>query len=310
MWLTLRILLTGLLTYLPDLRRRAGRGTGGTNDAGYCYKVWLKHLTIAHDQGCSIEHERVVELGPGDSLGTGLAALLSGAQRYYALDVVRHADYQRNIVIFDELVRLFTHRSPPADGIPFPDHILNAERLAWTLEPARVGAIRQALAELEHLDLKARDDALIRYIAPWLDASAIAPESIKLVFSHAVLCYVVDLVGVYGTIHRWLKPGGLMSHEIDFGSLGTAMTWNGHWAYSDRLWRLMCARRPFVPNREPLSTRIAIIDNLGMCIAYYKPQWQRSAIARSQLAPRFARLGESDMATRSCFIQAIKVIPE
>jgi len=34
----------------------------------------------------------VVELGPGDSLGTGFCAPLSGATRFYTLDVVEHCD--------------------------------------------------------------------------------------------------------------------------------------------------------------------------------------------------------------------------
>lgn len=306
MRLMLRTLLTGLLTYLPGLHHLAGRGTGGTDDARYCYKVWLKHLTAAHDQGCSVEHESVTELGPGDSLGTGLAALLSGAERYYALDVVHHAGYRRTSAIFDQLVDLFKHRIPPADGERFPDHILTAERLAWTLRPDRVAAIRRALASLHSPAAGATGDALLEYIVPWRDTTVLGPESVQMVFSHSVLCYVADLVDVYGAMCRWLKPGGLMSHEIDFGSLGTATAWNGHWTYSDRLWRLMCERRPFAPNREPLSVHIGIISDLGLRISSCRPKCQRSAIARSQLAPRFEYFSDLDLTTRSCFIQAIK----
>jgi hypothetical protein len=45
------------------------------------------------------------ELGPGDSIGAGLAALLSGADRYVGLDVMpflARADLEK---IFDELVQ-------------------------------------------------------------------------------------------------------------------------------------------------------------------------------------------------------------
>jgi hypothetical protein len=51
--------------------------------------------------------ESVAEFGPGDSLGVGLAALLSGSNRYSALDVHRDGSTERTLRIFDELVALF-----------------------------------------------------------------------------------------------------------------------------------------------------------------------------------------------------------
>ena len=63
----------------------------------------------------------VVELGPGDSLGTGLAALLSGAYRYIAVDVVRHANSQQNMKVFEELVSLFANRAPIPSNKEFPE---------------------------------------------------------------------------------------------------------------------------------------------------------------------------------------------
>ena len=64
--------------------------------------------------------ETVAELGPGDSLGIGLAALLSSAQRYVALDVVRYAANTRNLQIFEELIALFRDRAPIPDEAEFP----------------------------------------------------------------------------------------------------------------------------------------------------------------------------------------------
>ena len=84
-------LVKGVATYLPGLELLGGRYTGGTVSARDCYSVWLRHLTTAMTHGLK-EHPRVVaELGPGDSLGTGIAALLTGAERLCAFDVVRYA---------------------------------------------------------------------------------------------------------------------------------------------------------------------------------------------------------------------------
>jgi len=87
------------------------RGTGGTDIPANCYEVWLKHLTLLWESQLQAIPNTVAELGPGDSLGVGLAALLSGASKFYALDVVLFANQTRNLQIFDELVELFKHRA-------------------------------------------------------------------------------------------------------------------------------------------------------------------------------------------------------
>ena len=104
-------LIKGLATYVPVLNRLTMRGTGGTVSARYCYSVWLRHLVLAHEQGLRKIPDTVAELGPGDSLGSGLAALLCGSERYFGLDVKSYAPTDRNRQIFDELVELFQRRA-------------------------------------------------------------------------------------------------------------------------------------------------------------------------------------------------------
>ncbi len=66
------------------------------------------------------------------------------------------------------------------------------------------------------------------YFAPWNDPSVIQGHSIDLIYSQAVLEHVTDMTGVYEAMHRWLKPDGVMSHQIDYRCHGKADTWNGH----------------------------------------------------------------------------------
>jgi hypothetical protein len=68
-----------------------------------------------------------------------------------------------------------------------------------------------------------------------------------MVFSQAVFEHVVDLRGTYEALRRWLKPGGVMSHQIDFKAHGTAKRWDGHWAYSDFIWKLLVRRQAVPP---------------------------------------------------------------
>ena len=93
----------GLLSYVPGAYKALAKGTRGTDTARYCYSVWLRHLVMARRSGLRQMPESAAELGPGDSLGIGLAALISGVKSYFALDVVRYANPKRNLEIFEEL---------------------------------------------------------------------------------------------------------------------------------------------------------------------------------------------------------------
>ena len=47
-----------------------------------------------------MEFNSIAELGPGDSIGIGLAALLTGANIYYAFDIIQFASNQMNLKNF------------------------------------------------------------------------------------------------------------------------------------------------------------------------------------------------------------------
>ena len=87
--------------------KRHSIGTHGTIEARYCYSVWLRHLMCAAANGLDTNPSAVAELGPGDSIGIGIASVLTGVERYFAFDVVAHANTPRNLAIFDGLVELF-----------------------------------------------------------------------------------------------------------------------------------------------------------------------------------------------------------
>jgi hypothetical protein len=119
----------GITTMIPGIYRIAARRRGGgTGSADYCYAVWLKHLTLLWQRGLRTMPASVAEIGPGNSLGVGLAALLSGSARFYALDVVAYSSTDRNLRMLDRLVERFRNRAPkafphqPALGVwPNPD---------------------------------------------------------------------------------------------------------------------------------------------------------------------------------------------
>ena len=130
----------GILSYIPGLYRMFLKGTGGTDSARYCYSVWLRHLVKAYNNQLSTNPKVIAELGPGDSLGTGLAALISGTDHYYGFDVIEYSTNQRNFEIFDELVKLFKNQEkiPGKDEFPMLRPCLEVKQHLFCKFPATI----------------------------------------------------------------------------------------------------------------------------------------------------------------------------
>jgi hypothetical protein len=254
----------------------------------------------------------VAELGPGDSLGTGLAALISGSDKYDAFDVVEFANAERNTKIFDELVTLFKNRTPipGGDEFPklkphleeyvFPDDILDENRLRYALEKSRIVRIRDSICDYH------KKDSLIQYKVPWYDACSLEKESVDMVYSQSVLEYVDDLKSSYRAMNLWLKPTGYISHQIDFKYHGNSDEWNICWLYSDFIWKLIRGNRSVYNNREPHSSHIRAMLEEGFKIIYDDKIKSKSRFTLDELAPRFRSISPDDLTTSGTFIQAVK----
>jgi SAM-dependent methyltransferase len=309
MYRALKYILLGCLTHIPALHSTFARGTGGTSSARYCYSVWLRHLVRAHEANLPIQPKRIAEIGPGDSLGIGLSALIAGADQYLAFDVVAHASSAKNLAVFDELCGLFQRRAdiPGPEEFPavrpmlkdyrFPHHILDSERLAAALEPERLAMLRRSLISLSDR---------IRYIAPWDGAAIRREEPVDFIFSQAVLEHVDDLDSAYRAMNGWLAPRGILSHQIDFKSHGLADKWNGHLAYSNLTWRLMRGKLPYLLNRRVYSEHLAYLAKYGFIVRSKQAVIDHDGLRREQLAPRFRFVTDEDLITSGVHLQCCK----
>ena len=308
----LKPLVHGIASFVPGASSLHRRGTGGTGSAGYCYSVWLRHLVMAKSNGLSSFPRVVAELGPGDSLGIGLAALISGCEKYYAFDVVDYAKTERNLDVFDSLVEYFENRAaiPAGDEFPkvrpalevydFPADILNEDRLRHALDKSRLENIRESIRNTQ------RGSSSVQYRVPWDDSSILERESVDMIYSQAVLEHVDDLRSAYRAMWLWLKSTGYISHQVDFGCHGTADEWNGHWKYSDVMWRLMRGRRPYLLNREPHSAHLALLKEAGFDVVCDRASKTESVLRRDELASRFRSITDDDLTTGGAFVQAVK----
>jgi SAM-dependent methyltransferase len=299
-------LVRGLATFVPGIAtlHRHVTHTGGTDSARYCYSVWLRHLVMSYRNGqCTRPPSRVAELGPGDSIGIGLSALLCGADCYYGLDALPLANLRRNLGIFDGLVELFRARAaiPGDDEYPGVKPKLQSYDFPHGLlafpDEQRIARIRRSIED------PVNPDSMIRYVAPWWNPEIIERGAVDMIFSQAVLEHVDDLESAYSAMRAWLAHGGWLSHQIDFRSHGTAQEWNGHWTYGDRTWRLLRGRRTFLINREPHSTHLRLLREAGFTVVCDELAYGPS-MDRRKLAARFASMSDADLTTCGAFIQA------
>lgn len=203
-------------------------------------------------------------------------------------------------------------RTPPETDWPdyddfldkrrFPHRILSEKHLAACLARERLAHIREHVAALA----KGRaDTGMLRYVAPWKSADVVPENFADMVLSHAVLEHVEDLDMVFASCRRWLKPGGLMSHDIDLRCHKLCTQWNGHWAIPEWMWRLIVGHRTFLLNRQPCSTYETLTLRYG-----FKPlalfRETLPGIPRERLAPRWKDLSDQDLCCSKAFLQALK----
>ena len=298
-------ILKGTLTWVPPLNQLRLRkaSTGGTDSSRYCYAVWLRHLVVLGSRGFRVKGAHVGELGPGDSIGVGLAALLSGAQTYVGLDVFPFSARSDPNAILEDLIGMFSRREPipGTDEFPavrprlptydFPDQAIVRDGFEGRVERIRADLRRGP-----------EDHRCVRYRAPWTSRAEIQVASLDLLFSQAVLQYATPLRETYEALSAWLKAGAFSSHAIGFDAHGLSPFWNGHWAYSDRQWRCARGRREIFLNREPLGVHLALAKEVGLEVSYLQRERGGDGLPIGDLASPFRDLDAEDLETRGAFL--------
>jgi len=232
-----------------------------------------------------------------------MAALLSVAKSYIALDIVTFSSRADLPGIFQDLVDLFSAREaipnhqefpgvrPRLESYAFPYHLVDYSDFG-----SRVANLRRELIEGQN------GNGFITYRVPWNSADVIDRSSLDLIFSQAALEHVDSLETTYQAMSTWLTPGGYASHVIDFGAHHLSPYWNGHWAYADFEWRLVRGRREFLLNREPLSTHLRCAHESGFEVLQIVKNYDDNGLLQELLAPRFQCLSIEDRRTRGAVL--------
>ena len=158
----------------------------------------------------------------------------------------------------------------------------------------RVDKIRKSLIALDQEE-KPFDDIHISYVAPWFNESKLKKHSIDLIFSQAVMEHVADLDSAYKHMKEWLKPNGIVSHQIDFKSHGYTSEWNGHWVCNDFKWKLIMGKKSYILNRAPHSKHLEYLNKNGFSLKCDKKVTSESKFTLKDLPEKFNFFTEDDI---------------
>jgi hypothetical protein len=310
----LKPIIVGTLKYSKLITKMMPIAAGATGNARYCYAVWMRHLTYLARYNEGIIPGKVTEIGPGDSFGVGLAALLSGSESYFALEAIEYWNSERNLRILDELIELFSKREvipgneefpllqPVMENYAFPSDIITDTILQRSMDKHRIQRIREELKNPDN-----ENNVMVRSKVPWHDKGIIEAQSQDFIFSHVVIQHIEDIENTFSNMNYWLKSSGYMSHLIDYKSLGFTNRWNGHWTFSDREWRRMVGGRKFSQNRLPHSAYIQLFEKYNFKIMFLKINNRKNSLTKNRLAPKYRSLSDDDLNTSESYIVAQKV---
>lgn len=302
-------LLRGAVSMIPGsyllYKQIHGDGRHSSANAKFCYSFWLRLLVKLHERGGLSRIADVAELGCADSLGIGIAAVISGSSSYTALEL-RSFDFRASsIQLFDEIVDLFASKADIPDDSEFPKISLKLSDYAFPTgifppqihsalcNPARLAAIRKRVESISD----GETGNTFNYIAPWDAKVNDLKGRFDLIFSRAVMEHVAEADKVYSKLHDCLKLSGLMFHDIEYNSHHTSKHWNGHWAFSNFVWKLIKGKRPMMINRIPHSIHAKMIVICGFKLIDDFRVIKESSLARECVAYQNGDITAEDLSS-------------
>lgn len=306
-------LVRGVASYLLPKKIFKRPGSGGTFSSEYCYSVWLRHLVQLKESGLiqSINDiKSLAEIGPGDSLGIGMAAMYGGVDTYYAFDMIKHTNIEMNSAINHQLLKFYQDQkeipngtyqlrntNPVLSNYQFPASLLNFDLSYYQQRNQYIQT---------NIELLESNNSNISYVVPWMGKKQNHVKDIDMIISQAVMEHVDDIEFAYGEMYRWLKKGGIISHQIDFKAHEITKEWDGHFYLNQGIWNVLAHGRKYPINRLPFSAHISAIQNAGFAIKNIIPVINKNNFPDKSSRVKGINFQKDDFITSSALIQAIK----
>jgi SAM-dependent methyltransferase len=194
--------------------------------------------------------------------------------------------------------RAFPDLSPALGDYRFPAQLLPADEQSYW---AKHDLIKRSLEQT------ANADTAIRYIVPWMEADKSPAGQLDLIFSQAAMEHVADIDQAYRLMHRMLRKGGIISHQVDFRAHEMTDNWDGHFYIGQHTWQLLAHGRKYPMNRMPLSAHLKALSAAGFRLAFLDKQTGASTQPAREPAVPGIPFDADDRVTMGALIQAVKI---
>lgn len=208
----------------------------------YVRAVFEDYLTYGGLERADLEGKRVLELGPGDSLGVSLQLVAAGASVVATDRFVPYRDPEHERRVYTALI----------ECMPEPER--------RRVEPVVANDFESVV--IDGIDLRLLEETPIER------APAILGEAeFDLIVSRAVLEHVHDLPTAFDSMDQLLAPGGRMIHKVDLRDHNLFTGGGQHpltfLTINDRVYGWMGEESAGLPNRQMLGWYQRKLAELG-----------------------------------------------
>lgn len=239
---------------------------GEMDNVNYLMRVFDGHLNRAGLNYKKLKGKRILEIGPGNSIGTALVSASCMAESY----LIDNGNFAcKSIYLYKEL---------------------NEELIKRDLRPPNVNQIKNINELLEKCNAK--------YLVNGINSFKEIPDnSIDFIFSQAVLEHVNlhDFKELLDQTKRVLNKNGICSHRVDLGDhLGGKLN---NLRFSEKLWESNFFKKSgFYTNRLRCSEIINLCNKVGFRVKEIeKRRWFKPVINSSKLNYKFQKFSENEL---------------
>ena len=258
-------------------------GRGGKQDSGkelleYCLKVFNDYqrmlLTANNNQTYSFKDKTIIEYGPGDFLGVALLFLCKGAKQVYCIDRFPLINDKIYLDLYNKIIDTHSNNDDLA-GLKW-DEIINRKIIY----------------------ISAKDG-----IYP-LQGKA------DLIVSTAALEHCNNLERTFFSMHRNLRPNGLMTHKVDLTSHGMHLkTPLDFLFYPKFIWSMMTCYKGY-PNRWRRNTYRELLQQFNFEELHDESLYEYTAeelnTTRNTFSRNFRNLPDEELLCSDFFFVAKK----